>query len=983
MAEYRLDLRPLMALENLVGLQLENTITEAGEAEGSTTSAAAGSSGGTMDDATTGTNTTTTQGPKTQPAHTQPNTLSNGGAPDHPSQRDQNPAQPMETDEMVAGPVRSAEDLPAGGDTALPLEGDDLQQEKTNEEILGGKYVAGSTAESDLDLNLSNHDSLEGSGAVTSSAVGAAPSTYSSSHSVNSMCGTSHQQAATTISTLTVCSLAADSSPVVSSPVVSSPAGADNSLLEIKTNIQSENIDTDSDIGVHSLENREDIVQHDTVNSDINLIPSGEDQHVDTGNTDDATGDSNANNGGGDRSVSGTTSGSPDADIQFLWENVKCVFCSALAKDQEPKLLPCLHSACNKCLTHEASEPENKDDEVVAMDPLIHCPACKKGFAQDIILDNMFICEASGIGGGSVAAVEEMFTCTSCDDEARATGFCTDCSEWLCDGCIQAHKRVKVTKDHVIKGKGEETPCNSKSSQVKKMFSCNVHPKEKLNLYCQTCDQLTCRDCQLIEHREHKYKFSEEMASVTRERLKTFLSDIRKKRGYIENAKELVAERRQQILSKQESVHADINRLVETFIEIIRQRGSTLFELLREVCAAKQEQLDKKNEVLLHLGSQADHCITIADAVLNSASDMALLFSKKLLMEQVMKVDKDSPDRSLFDRFKAKLNSGDDISLRISSESRGLGKALKDVGYLLVDNKIYPPPDGNSGVKSRSSQPSPVEQSSSSSSSPQPGSAAASATAQPQPPALTPMHSHMQHHHQQQHQITAGNNMHHKFHNFGPAPSGAANPPGLVRIQPKPSPGSNTQSLSSFSPRMPQLTQGRPSDVSSSVSSTTHPPGENSHLRGLLGSGGSYKLNTFNPPFATAAAARLSSQTPHSAMQPFRGGGLNPAAAAAAAMAASAATTGSPISSITMAGGMSGAGAGSSLGIMSMAAQLNAPSGISITPVPQHNQKSQQQLQNFQSKQQQQQQQQQQQITLQGILRNTLSQPPVNLPKTG
>lgn len=40
--------------------------------------------------------------------------------------------------------------------------------------------------------------------------------------------------------------------------------------------------------------------------------------------------------------------------------------------------------------------------------------------------------------------------------------------------------------------------------------------------------------------------------------------DIRKKRGYIENAKELVGERRQQILSKQESVQADINRLVET-----------------------------------------------------------------------------------------------------------------------------------------------------------------------------------------------------------------------------------------------------------------------------------------------------------------------------------------------------------------------------------------------------------------------------------
>lgn len=47
-------------------------------------------------------------------------------------------------------------------------------------------------------------------------------------------------------------------------------------------------------------------------------------------------------------------------------------------------------------------------------------------------------------------------------------------------------------------------------------------------------------------------------------------------------------------------------------------------------------------------------------------------------MEQVLKVDKDSPDRLLFDRFRAKLNSGDEISLRISSESRGLGKGELD-----------------------------------------------------------------------------------------------------------------------------------------------------------------------------------------------------------------------------------------------------------------------------------------------------------------
>lgn len=76
-------------------------------------------------------------------------------------------------------------------------------------------------------------------------------------------------------------------------------------------------------------------------------------------------GDSSTSSGGGEGSVSGT--GAPETEEQFSWDNVRCVFCDASAIDQEPKLLPCLHSACNKCLTHEAAEPEmNKDDEIVA-----------------------------------------------------------------------------------------------------------------------------------------------------------------------------------------------------------------------------------------------------------------------------------------------------------------------------------------------------------------------------------------------------------------------------------------------------------------------------------------------------------------------------------------------------------------------------------------------------------------------------------------
>lgn len=69
--------------------------------------------------------------------------------------------------------------------------------------------------------------------------------------------------------------------------------------------------------------------------------------------------------------------------------------------------------------------------------------------------------------------------------------------------------------------------------------------------------------------------------------------------------------------------------VVGSFVEIIRNRGNALISLLSEVCNNKQEQLDKKQEVLQHLGGQADHCTQVLNAVLDTSSDTALLYTKK------------------------------------------------------------------------------------------------------------------------------------------------------------------------------------------------------------------------------------------------------------------------------------------------------------------------------------------------------------------
>lgn len=46
----------------------------------------------------------------------------------------------------------------------------------------------------------------------------------------------------------------------------------------------------------------------------------------------------------------------------------------------------------------------------------------------------------------------------SCDDNTEAKGYCIECVEFLCVTCIEAHQRVKFTRDHTIRQKEEMSP---------------------------------------------------------------------------------------------------------------------------------------------------------------------------------------------------------------------------------------------------------------------------------------------------------------------------------------------------------------------------------------------------------------------------------------------------------------------------------------------------------------------------------------------
>lgn len=158
----------------------------------------------------------------------------------------------------------------------------------------------------------------------------------------------------------------------------------------------------------------------------------------------------------------------------------KCVWCQqTLTPNDHPKLLECLHIACHACVKQKFQDQ--------AHGTAFFCPICKMESRLEFIIDNVFLSETTASSGddnpGSVESTKDLIKCSSCSDDAIATSWCVECAEFICDSCVQAHQRLKITKEHTIKPK--DAACSEPSGNnglPGKNIMCHMHPQVSLTI---------------------------------------------------------------------------------------------------------------------------------------------------------------------------------------------------------------------------------------------------------------------------------------------------------------------------------------------------------------------------------------------------------------------------------------------------------------------------------------------------------------------
>uniref|UniRef100_A0A3Q2P5G9 RING-type E3 ubiquitin transferase n=1 Tax=Fundulus heteroclitus TaxID=8078 RepID=A0A3Q2P5G9_FUNHE len=297
-----------------------------------------------------------------------------------------------------------------------------------------------------------------------------------------------------------------------------------------------------------------------------------------------------------------------------------CPMCKLSFHNREPKLLPCLHSFCRRCLP-----PPLRSGS-------IRCPVCRQECWEVDVLDNFFVKDSAEVPSSTVEKTSQV--CMSCEDNTEATGYCVECVEFLCLTCIEAHQRVKFTRDHTIRQKEGMSPEALGVSTQKPVF-CDVHKQEPLKLFCETCDRLTCRDCQLLKHKDHNYQFLEDAYRNHKQYLETMTLQLQEKRKAIEDVSSCINSGLQQVEENRKAVTNEIKKSICNLIMEINRKGKILINQLEALTKDHELALKKQQDDVNNLTRQLDHVISFTKWATASHSGTALLYCKRLILYQI------------------------------------------------------------------------------------------------------------------------------------------------------------------------------------------------------------------------------------------------------------------------------------------------------------------------------------------------------------
>ena len=323
--------------------------------------------------------------------------------------------------------------------------------------------------------------------------------------------------------------------------------------------------------------------------------------------------------------------------LEKVDDQVSCAVC--LEDYTEPKVLACLHVFCKKCLERLVIQD--------AANRIVLCPNCRgtTRLPQDGVsqLQSAFyihhLFEVRDILQKVSAA--DKTTCDKCG-EGEAKAYCRDCGGFVCELCLTMHKKWKDLAGHEISSLEDiEKEVAALVPPKKVVMTCSKHPNEQLKLYCDTCNELICRDCTIKAHRDHQYDLVNDCFQKHKDAILKSLQPTKRNLGIVSGAIAEVKARSDRLETRGKQTKEGIRGTIDRLHDLLEARKRELSSQVDDLVKASRKSLDTQCGEFELTQTQLSSCVEFVEESLRTGTHEEVLSLKKQVVERAEQMTRD------------------------------------------------------------------------------------------------------------------------------------------------------------------------------------------------------------------------------------------------------------------------------------------------------------------------------------------------------
>ena len=311
-----------------------------------------------------------------------------------------------------------------------------------------------------------------------------------------------------------------------------------------------------------------------------------------------------------------------EKSLEELESEITCPICQE--HYTEPKVLPCLHYYCKKCILKLALRTHSGKS--------FHCPECRcETTLPEGGVDHFKAAFFANRLKSKVITLQRAYgkvevKCEFCTASSNAEAFCRQCSCFICSECVQSHSKVRSFSAHEIATLEDLKHGRTKPIAVKKspIQMCRTH-KQPFIIFCSDCEKLICQHCTLKDHLGHNYEFTNVAVTGVKTKLLNYIQPIKDLDTELSYAVEMIRATTLEVETQKESAVNNLHTSFKELHSILERREQELVEDATTIAQQKLQKLSQQEKTLSLASANLQSIVDYTERCVSLSTDNELV----------------------------------------------------------------------------------------------------------------------------------------------------------------------------------------------------------------------------------------------------------------------------------------------------------------------------------------------------------------------